>query len=455
MSAPSALARFRRTRELSLGILAILITAGGYALLGLSKAPALPPDLLGLFGVLCGLFLVAHLAVRRLAPRADPTLLPIVALLLGIGFVMLSRLDLHPDPQQGRVAPTQAVWIAVGIGAFVLTLLFVRNARTLAQYRYTFLFLGVGALVLPLVPGLGVTINDARLWVRVGGSTFQPGELAKVLLVVFFASYLVDKRELLSSGSRRIGRMHVPDPKHLGPLLLPWGLAILIVVGQKDLGSSLLFFMVFVAMLYIATQRSAYLIIGMALFAGAVWIAYHLFGHVQERVSIWLNPWQDLHGKGYQLTQSLFAFGSGGFTGKGLGRGIPFQIPVHNTDFIFAAIGEELGLIGTVAVICAFLLLVGSAFRIAAQASRPFTQLFAAGLATILGVQTFVIVGGVTRLIPLTGVTLPFVSYGGSSLVANFVILALLMRISDESAAEAERVAEDVARLEAIEAVHA
>lgn len=455
MSAPSALARFRRTRELSLGILAILITGGGYALLGLSKAPALPPDLLGLFGVLCGLFLVAHLAVRRLAPRADATLLPIVALLLGIGFVMLSRLDLHPNPQEGRVAPTQAVWIAVGIGAFILTLMFVRNARTLAQYRYTFLFLGVAALMLPLVPGLGVTINGARLWVRLGGSTFQPGEIAKVLLVVFFAAYLVEKRELLSSGSRRIGRMHVPDPKHLGPLLLPWGLAILIVVGQKDLGSSLLFFMVFIAMLYIATLRSAYLLIGVVLFAGAVWIAYHLFGHVEERVSIWLNPWQDPLDKGFQLTQSLFAFGSGGFTGKGLGRGIPFQIPVHNTDFIFAAIGEELGLIGTVAVICAFLLLVGSAFRIAAQASRPFTQLFAAGLATILGVQTFVIVGGVTRVIPLTGVTLPFVSYGGSSLVANFVILALLMRISDESAAEAERVAQDAARLEAIEAVHA
>lgn len=455
MSTPSALGRFRRTRELSLGVLAILITAGGYVLLGLSKAPALPPDLLGLFGVLCGLFLAAHLAVRRLAPRADATLLPIVALLLGIGFVMLSRLDLHPDPQQGRVAPTQAVWIAVGIAAFVATLLVVRSTRTLTQYRYTFLFLGVAALMLPLVPGLGVTINDARLWVRVGGSTFQPGEIAKVLLVVFFAAYLVDTRELLSSGSRRIGRMHVPDPKHLGPLLLPWGLAILIVVGQKDLGSSLLFFMVFVAMLYIATQRSAYLIIGAALFAGAVWVAYRMFSHVQERVSTWIDPWSDIHGKGYQLSQSLFAFGSGGFTGKGLGRGIPFQIPVHNTDFIFAAIGEELGLIGTVAVVCAFLLLVGSAFRIAVQASRPFSQLFAAGLATILGVQTFVIIGGVTRVIPLTGVTLPFVSYGGSSLVANFVILALLLRISDESAAEAERVAEDAARLEAIEAVHA
>jgi peptidoglycan glycosyltransferase len=455
VTTPSPLARSRRTRELSLGTLAILITAAGYVLLGLSKAPALPSDLAGLFVALVALFGCAHLAVRRFAPRADATILPLASLLLGIGFVTLSRLDLHPDPQQGRVAPTQAVWIAVGIAAFVATLVLVRNARTLARYRYTFLLLGVAALLLPLVPGIGAQINGARLWVRLGGLTIQPGEVAKVLLVVFFAAYLVEKRELLSSGSRRIGRMHLPDPKHLGPLLVPWAISILIMVQQKDLGSSLLFFAVFVAMLYIATQRSAYVIAGGVLFAAAVVVTYQLFAHVQERVTVWIDPWKDIHGNGFQLSQSLFAFGSGGFTGTGLGRGMPFNIPVHNTDFIFAAIGEELGLIGTVAVISAFLLLVGTGFRIAVQASRPFTQLFAAGLATILGVQTFVIVGGVTRVIPLTGVTLPFVSYGGSSLVASFVILALLLRISDESAAEAERAGADAARLAEIEAAHA
>jgi peptidoglycan glycosyltransferase len=453
--ARSALARARRTRELSLGLLAIIITASGYVLLGLSTAPAIPAGLLALVAVLVVLFGAAHLAVRRLAPRADATILPIASLLLGIGFVMLTRLDLHPDPEQGRVAPTQAIWIAVGVGAFILTLFLVRNARSLSRYKYTFLLLGVGALLLPLVPGLGATINGARLWIKVGGFTIQPGEMAKVLLVIFFAAYLVEKRELLSSGSRRIGRLYLPDPKHLGPLLVPWALSILIMVQQKDLGSSLLFFAVFMAMLYIATQRSAYVIVGALLFAGAVVVTYQLFGHVQDRVSIWLDPWQDPTNKGFQITQSLFAFGSGGFTGKGIGRGIPFQIPVHNTDFIFAAIGEELGLIGTVAVIGAFLLLVGSAFRIAIQASRPFTQLFAAGLATSLGVQTFVIIGGITRVIPLTGVTLPFVSYGGSSLIASFVILALLLRISDESAAEEERVVEDAERLQAIESAHA
>ena len=227
------------------------------------------------------------------------------------------------------------------------------------------------------------------------------------------------------------------------------------MVQQKDLGSSLLFFAVFVAMLYIATLRSAYLLAGAALFAGAVAIAYQAFAHVQERVSVWINPWSDSQNHGYQLTQSLFTFGSGGFAGRGIGLGSPDIIPLAKTDFIFAAIGEELGLIGTIAVICAFLLLVGSAYRIALQASRPFSKLFAAGLATILGVQAFVIIGGVTRVIPLTGVTLPFVSYGGSSLVANFIILALLLRISDESAAEAEAQAASEARLRAIESAHA
>ena len=454
-SATSPLARARRARELSLGVLALLVTAGGYVLLALSKAPSVPPHLWGFLGAIVGMFACAHLAVRRFAPRADATLLPIAALLLGIGFVTMSRLDLNAGPKDPAVAPAQSIWIAVGIGAFVITLIVVRHARSLARYRYTFLLLGVAALLVPLVPGLGAEINGARLWIRFGSLTFQPGELAKVMLVIFFAAYLVEKRELLSSGSRRFGRLYLPDPKHLGPLLVPWGVAILILVQQKDLGSSLLFFAVFVAMLYIATLRSAYLIAGLGLFIGAVAIAYQAFAHVQERVSIWINPWADTRVHGYQLTQSLFAFGSGGFAGRGIGLGNPNLIPVNRSDFILAAIGEELGLIGTVAVVAAFLLLVGSAYRISVQASRPFSQLFAAGLATILGVQTFVIVGGVTRVIPLTGVTLPFVSYGGSSLVANFVILALLMRISDESAAEAESVAAGEARLAAIESVHA
>ncbi|MGZ4754205.1 MAG: FtsW/RodA/SpoVE family cell cycle protein [Acidimicrobiia bacterium] len=447
----SAISGRRRTEELGLGVLALVIVGSGYVLLALSEAPSLPPGLWGFLGAILGLFVIAHLAVRRLAPRADATLLPLVALLLGIGFVTISRLDLAV-PDNKRVAPTQALWTAVGVAAFIATLVLVRNVRTLARYRYTFLLLGVIALLLPLAPGVGVEINGARLWVRLGPLTVQPGEAAKVLLVVFFAAYLVEKRELLSSGSRRLGRMHLPDPKHLGPLLLPWVVSILIMVQQKDLGSSLLFFAVFVAMLYIATDRSAYLVAGAVLFGAATVIAYKAFGHVHQRIDTWLDPWHDAQNRGYQLVQSLYGFGSGGFPGTGLGLGRPDVIPVATTDFIFAAIGEELGLLGTVAIIIAFMLLVGSAYRIAIQAQRPFSKLFAAGLATILGVQTFVIVGGVTRLIPLTGVTLPFVSYGGSSLVANFVILALLLRISDENATDAAIEAEQEARRIAVEA---
>ncbi len=318
----SAISGRRRTEELGLGVLALVIVASGYVLLALSKAPALPAGLWGFMGAILALFVVAHLAVRKWAPRADATLLPLVALLLGIGFITISRLDLAV-PAAKRVAPTQALWTAVGVAVFVATLVIVRQVRDLARYRYTFLLLGVIALLLPLVPGVGVEINGARLWARVGPLTVQPGEAAKVLLVVFFASYLVEKRELLSSGSRRLGRMHLPDPKHLGPLVVPWAVSILIMVQQKDLGSSLLFFAVFVAMLYIATDRSAYLAAGAVMFSAAVVIAYKTFNHVAVRIDTWINPWTDPKGKGYQLVQSLYGFGSGGFQGTGLGLGRP------------------------------------------------------------------------------------------------------------------------------------
>lgn len=430
----SLVARRRRSTELGLGLLAVIIGVAGYLLVELSQELTIPPDLWVLFAVVIGLFVVAHVAVRTFAPRADATLLPLVALLNGIGFVMISRLDDH-------LARTQAVWTGVAIAAFVATLVLVRRVRVLEQYRYTFAFLGIAFLLLPLVPGIGREVNGARLWARLGPITFQPGEIAKVLFVVFFAAYLVEKRELLSSGSRRIGRMMLPDPKHLGPLVLAWAVAILLMTGGKDLGSSLLFFALFTAMLYIATARSAYLVAALVLFVSASIVAYNMFGHVQVRVSTWINPWPTSQGKGYQLVQSLFAFGSGGFAGTGLGLGSPQKIPNAATDFVFSAIGEELGLIGTIAIVIAFLLLVGTGFRIARQADRPFSKLFAAGLAVILGVQMFVIVGGVSRLIPLTGITLPFISYGGSSLVANWVLIALLLRISDETVAEAEAAA--------------
>jgi cell division protein FtsW (lipid II flippase) len=413
--------------ELVLGLIALGVTTFGYVLVQLANSSDIPPDLWLILAGVIALFVVAHLAVRRFAPEADPTLLPLVAFLTGFGFMMISRLDRD-------LARVQAVWALVGVIAFVVTLAVVKRVRTLERYRYTFLLLGVLALILPLFPGVGEEINGARLWVRFGPLNFQPGEAAKVLLVIFFAAYLVDKRELLKEGTRRIGRMSLPDPKYLGPLLLAWSGSVLIMVRQKDLGSSLLFFAVFTAMLYITTERVSYLLVGLVLFIGGATIAYHLFTHVQERVSTWRNPWPVAQSTGYQLVQSLFAFGSGGFSGAGLGLGSPKTIPNVSTDFVFSAIGEELGLIGGVAIIAAVMLMCGSGYRIAVQSERPFSKLFAAGLTTIIGLQTFVIIGGVTRVIPLTGVTLPFVSYGGSSLVANFVIIALLIRISNDNA---------------------
>jgi cell division protein FtsW (lipid II flippase) len=427
----SPTARRRRSRELGLGLLAVVVTGAGYVLLLLADRPDIPADLWVFLLAVLGLYVVAHFAVRRFAPRADPTLLPIAFLLNGIGYVIISRLDRD-------LARVQAIWTAVGIGAFVVTLIVVRNIRTLERYKYTFLLLGIAALLLPSLPGIGTEINGARLWVRLGPINFQPSEAAKVLLVVFFAAYLIDKRELLASGTRHLGRISLPDPKHLGPLVLAWAFSILVMVREKDLGSSLLFFAVFAAMLYIATERWSYLVVALGMFLAGAFVAYQLFGHVQERVSSWIDPWSVSQTTGFQLVQSLFALGSGGFAGTGLGLGSPQKIPNASTDFVLSAIGEELGLLGTVAVCILFLLLVGSGFRIAIQADRPFSKLFAAGLTTIIGVQTFVIIGGVIRVIPLTGVTLPFISYGGSSLIANFVIIALLLRISDETVARAE-----------------
>jgi peptidoglycan glycosyltransferase len=425
VSAPT-LARHRRNVELTLGLLTIVVTIGGYVLVALANGPELPPDLYVLLGGVFGLYLLAHLTVRRLAPAADGTLLPLAALLNGIGFVTIARID-------RELARLQSIWVAVAVGAFIITLILVRDTRVLERYRYTFALLGLLFLLIPLVPGIGREINGARLWLSIGALNFQPGEAAKVLLVVFFAGYLVDKRELLAAGSRKFAGMYLPAIRHLGPLLLAWGFAVVVMVAEKDLGSSLLFFAIFAAMLYMATGRSVYLVVGLVLFVVAALVAYHLFGHVRVRVETWLDPWPKAHDEGLQVTQSWFAFGTGGIAGTGLGLGNPDKIPLAATDFVFSAIGEELGFVGAVGVLTCFVLFVGSALRVAVDATRPFSKLFAAGLATIIGVQTLIIVGGVTRMIPLTGVTLPFVSYGGSSLVANFVLLALLLRISDET----------------------
>jgi peptidoglycan glycosyltransferase len=315
--------------------------------------------------------------------------------------------------------------------------------RDLQRYRYTFLLAGLLLLMAPLLPGIGREINGARIWSKIGPLSFQPGEFAKVVLAVFFASYLVEKRELLGIARWPRFRPLLPDLKHLGPVLLAWGFSIVIMTMEKDLGSSLLFFALFMLMVWVATGRAAYVLVGGLLFAAAAYFTYKTFGHVQERVDIWLDPWKDYSGSGFQVAQSWFAMAWGGVAGTGLGLGNPNQIPVVTTDFVFAAIAEEMGLLGASAVIFCFILLVGCGLRIAVRAEPPFEKLLAAGLTILLGVQSFIIMAGVTRLLPLTGVTLPFVSYGGSSLVANYVLLALLVRISDDTARRVGEVAAD------------
>ncbi len=407
-------------------MLAALVTIGAYALASLGRSASLPANLVPFLGIILGLLGAAHLAVRRLAPNADGVLLPMAGLLNGIGYVVIARLDRD-------LAGLQSLWTAIGVFAFIATLVVVRRARDLERYRYTFALLGVGLLLMPLVPVIGRNINGARIWIRVGPASFQPGELAKLLLAIFFAGYLVEKRELLQTFTRRLGPVNLPDPKFLGPVLAAWGFSLVVMIFEKDLGSSLLFFALFVAMLWVATGRGIYLTVGTLLFFVGAFIAFKSFGHVRTRVDIWIDPFQDAGGRGYQLVQSLFAFGSGGVTGTGLALGSPGRIPAVQTDFIFAAIGEELGLLGTTAIVTAFLLMVGVGLRIAIQARSDFEKLLATGLSVALGVQTFIILGGVTRLVPLTGITLPFVSYGGSSLLANYILLALLLRISSDS----------------------
>ena len=407
-------------------LLAALVTVGAYTLASLGKTASLPANITPFLLIILGLLVAAHIGTRRLAPAADGVLLPLASVLNGLGYVFIARLD--PD-----LAALQAMWTLLGIVVFLATLILVPKARDLERYRYTFAFIGIVLLLMPLFPIIGRNINGARIWVRFGPASFQPGELAKIVLAIFFAGYLVEKRELLSEFTSHIGPINVPNPKYFGPLLAAWGFSLVVMIFEKDLGSSLLFFALFITVLWVATGRVLYIVLGALMFIVGAVISWRSFAHVSQRVEVWLDPFEDAGGRGYQLVQALFAFGSGGVGGTGLSLGNPTKIPAVATDFIFAAIGEELGLLGTVGVVSAFLLMVGTGLRIALHARSDFEKLLATGLTTILGIQTFIIVGGVTRLVPLTGITLPFVSYGGSSLLANYVLLALLLRISHDA----------------------
>ena len=415
--------RSRRTTELLLLLAATPPVLLVFALVDAQRVKAFEVSSLLVPGALLLAFVVAHLAVRRFAANADPGLLPVVFVLSGIGLAVVTRLD-------QQLAASQVMWLFIGVAALVGTLMAVPSLETLSRYKYTLM---VGGLVLLLLPAfIGRTINGAKLWIHFAGFSFQPGEIAKVLIVLFLAAYLAENRELLSVSTRRVLGLKFPEPRTMGPLILMWALSLVVLVFERDLGSSLLFFAIFLTMLYTATGRTSYVVVGLALFSVGATGAYFLFTHVQTRVDIWLHPFADAADKSYQLVQSLFALAAGGLTGTGLGMGLPTRIPFVSTDFIFSAIGEELGLLGGAAVILCFLVFAVRGLATASRAKTDMAAFTAVGLVAGIAVQAFVIVGGVTRLIPLTGVTLPFVSYGGSSLLSSFIALGLLLRAGDE-----------------------
>lgn len=420
-------ARRRSNAELRYLILALLTILVAYALVGMVETDRIPPGLGVYGGAMAVLAATAHVVRRRLAPGADPILLPTAFLLNGLGLIMIRRLDYDLGTD---LAPAQTMWTVVAVGAFCATLLVIRDHRVLDRYRYLIGISAIILLLLPLLPVIGVEVNGARIWLSIGPLRFQPGEFAKLALVIFFASYLAEKRDLLTVATNRFGPIPVPPARAFGPVILAWVMSLGVLVFQRDLGVSLLIFGLFIAMLYVSTGRAAYVIIAVLLFSGGAFAAWTLFSHVQARITAWLSPFDDPANTGYQIVQSLYAMAAGGITGVGMGQGRPDLIPEVETDFIFAAFGEELGLLGTTALLLCFVVLVSRGFATALRARDDFSTLLATGVTVVFGLQVFVILGGVTRLIPLTGLTLPFISYGGSSLVANYVLIALLLRVS-------------------------
>ncbi len=420
--------RRRRGAELVLLLLALAVGIGAYAAVGLGVKEELPADMIGYSCWLAALAAGAHVVVRLTAPYADPVLLPVVTALNGIGLAMIYRIDLASDTS---LSAKQLMWTTVGVALFAAVLALLRDHRRLQAYTYTLGLAAILLLLLPLVPGIGKTINGARIWIGVGGFSFQPGEVAKVALVVAFAGYLVLHRDALALAGRRIAGIDFPRGRDLGPILAMWLISLGVLVFQKDLGSSLLFFGLFLVMLYVATERPGWLVVGSALFAAGSLVAYSIFGHVQTRVQGWIDPFAD--DDFGQIVEGLYGMAWGGLVGRGLGQGEPWRIPFSYSDYIVAAIGEELGLTGLMAMILLFGLIVERALRTALICRDGFGKLMATGFGIVFALQVFVVIGGVTKLIPLTGLTTPFMSYGGSSMVANWFVIGLLLRISDHA----------------------
>ncbi len=438
---PRSTAPNRRNAELMLLVIALAIGLFAYVNVDLAILGTLPPDFFAVAAIMTALLGVTHFAVRYLAPYADPILLPAAALLNMLGLAMIHRLDLADELRAERnntsvpspdVVP-QLTWMALALALFITILFVVHDHRRLQKYTYTAMVLGIVLLLLPLVPGLGSTVNGANLWIRLGPLSFQPSELAKIVLTIFFAGYLVTTRDSLALVRRKVLGVGMPRGRDLGPILIVWLACMAVLVFQRDLGTALMFFGLFVSLLYVATQRRSWIIIGAVLLAVGAVMGYYAFGHVRLRVEIWLDTWTYATDQGYQIAQSLFGLANGGMLGTGWGQGYPDFVPFAKTDFITAALGEELGVTGLMAILVVYLIIIERGLRTAIICRDPFGKLLAVGFATVIGLQLFVVVGGVTRLIPLTGLTTPFLSYGGSALVANWMMIALLMRISDRA----------------------
>ncbi len=432
--------RTGRGSEILLLVIAVGIGIYAYVQVALNMNGVAPERITLQAGAFTVLAVVVHLLVRWKAPYADPVILPAAVALTGIGLAMIYRLDISYT-ELGRpsgFAPKQLVWTVIGMGAATAIVLFFTDHRVLRRYTYVSLVAGIVLLLLPMVPLLGKNINGSRIWIGVGPLTFQPGEIAKICLAVFFAGYLVDARDNLALAGPRILGLHLPRMRDLGPFLLAWGVAIVVLVAERDLGTSLLFFGFFVAMLYVATERVSWVIIGLVLFGGGATLAANFFPHVMARVEVWLHALdpeiynRDPGGSG-QVVQGLFGMASGGLTGAGWGKGLPHLVPYANSDFIWASLGEELGLTGLLAIVSIYLVLTQRGIRTGIGVRDGFGKLLCAGLSFVMAFQVFVVIGGVTRLIPLTGLTMPFMAYGGSSLLSNWIIVGLLLRISNEA----------------------
>lgn len=416
-------------RRIELFLLGLALIVGGFASLIVTLTVSGSSNWLVVLSI-SGLFLLAHLSMRRFAPQADPFLLPIVALLNLLGLVMIHRLDFASSGRSD--APLQLLWTAVGVAFFIFVL--TREPKRFASYMWVSGLFGLTLLALPaLLPASISEVNGARIWIRAFGFSIQPGEFAKIALLIFFAAYLVRTRDALRSAGKRFLKITFPQLRNVTPLVGAWLLSVAVLAVERDLGTSLLFFGTFVLLIYVATERFSWVAIGVTLFCLGATTAYQLFGHVRERFDIWLNPWPYAQDQSYQLVQGIFGIATGGIFGTGLGQGRPGIVPFAKTDFIISAFAEELGLMGVMALLLLYGLLVQRILKIALSTNDNFTQLLTSGVAILFALQTFVVVGGVTRLIPITGLTTPFLSYGGSSLVVNWALIALVLRISHQS----------------------